>query len=252
MNQDKSAETTHFGFKDVKESDKAGLVGEVFSSVAGNYDVMNDAMSFGVHRLWKNFAVSQSGLKTGNSALDVAAGSGDLSREFSRQVGETGTVIMTDINYAMLHRGRDVMMDKGATGNVFYSITDAENLSFDSDTFNCVSISFGLRNVTRISNALKSMYRVLRPGGRLLILEFSRPVSALMRKAYDTYSFNVIPRMGQLIAGDRESYQYLVESIRKHPDQETLAELMRDAGFEDVRWHNLTGGVVALHTGFKY
>lgn len=243
---------THFGYRDVPERDKTSLVGAVFSSVADKYDIMNDAMSFGVHRAWKRFAAAQSGLRTGDSVLDVAAGSGDLSRLFSERVGPTGRVVMTDINPHMLRRGRDVMIDRGVVENVAYSITDAESLCFADASFDCVSISFGLRNVTRIERALDSMYRVLRPGGRLLILEFSRPVSAALRKVYDTYSFAMIPTMGKLIAGDEDSYRYLVESIRKHPDQEKLAAMMRDAGFERVRYHNLTGGVVALHIGFRF
>jgi len=243
---------THFGYRDVPEDTKAGLVGEVFTSVANKYDIMNDVMSFGIHRLWKRFACAQSGLHAGDSALDVAAGSGDLSREFSEQVGPTGSVVMTDINPAMLMRGRDVMTDHGVVGNVSYAITDAEKLSFESNSFDCVSISFGLRNVTRIPDALASMYRVLKPGGKLLILEFSRPPSPLISKFYDLYSFNVIPKMGRLIADDEDSYQYLVESIRKHPDQETLANMMRDAGFERVDYHNLSQGVVALHSGYKF
>ncbi len=252
MNHQSDQDTTHFGFREVPENKKASMVGAVFSSVADKYDIMNDVMSFGVHRAWKHFACSQSGLKPGDSALDVAAGSGDLSRVFRKQVGEKGSVVMTDINPAMLSRGRDVMADHGAAGNVRYALSDAENLAFAGNSFNCVSISFGLRNVTRLPHALASMYRVLKPGGKILILEFSRPVTSLMRKAYDLYSFNVIPKMGRMVAGDEESYQYLVESIRKHPDQEALAALMRDAGFEKVSYHNLTGGVVALHTGYKF
>lgn len=243
--------TTHFGYRDVPEKEKAGLVGAVFSSVADKYDVMNDFMSFGVHRAWKRFAAGQSGLRRGQSVLDVAAGSGDMSRLFSAQVGPAGRVVMTDINPDMLRRGRDVMIDHGVVENLAFCITDAERLSFADNAFDCVSISFGLRNVTRIQHALDSMFRVLKPGGKLLILEFSKPVSAAMRRAYDLYSFNVIPAMGRLVAGDADSYRYLVESIRKHPDQETLASMMRSAGFEHVNWHNLTGGVVALHTGFK-
>ncbi|GJL83621.1 MAG: ubiquinone/menaquinone biosynthesis C-methyltransferase UbiE [marine bacterium B5-7] len=244
--------TTHFGFREVDADDKASMVGAVFTSVADRYNVMNDAMSFGIHRVWKHFAVTQSGLKRGDSVLDVAAGSGDLSRAFVDQVGDTGRVVMTDINPAMLDRGRDSMLDHGVLKPLQYCITDAENLCFDDNTFNCVSISFGLRNVTRIERALESMYRVLKPGGKLMILEFSKPTSPLMRKAYDLYSFNVIPKLGKLIAGDKDSYQYLVESIRRHPDQQTLASMMTSAGFERVDYHNLTAGVVALHTGYKF
>lgn len=244
--------TTHFGYREVREGDKASLVGAVFSSVAGKYDVMNDVMSFGVHRAWKRFAAGQSGLREGQIVLDVAAGSGDMSRLFSRQVGTAGGVVMTDINPDMLRRGRDTMIDRGVIDNMSYCITDAENLCFASDAFHCVNISFGLRNVTRIGRALESMHRVLRPGGKALILEFSRPVSATLGRVYDLYSFNVIPAMGRLVAGDEDSYRYLVESIRRHPDQDTLAAMMRSAGFERVVYHNLTGGVVALHTGYKF
>lgn len=244
--------TTHFGFSEVPESEKPSMVGAVFSAVADKYDVMNDAMSFGAHRAWKQFAAAQSGLRPGQRALDVAAGSGDLSRAFHRQVGARGQVVMTDINADMLRRGRDRMIDAGATGNIAYALADAENLAFADASFDCVSISFGLRNVTRIPKALRAMQRVLRPGGKLLVLEFSRPVSAPLRRLYDLYSFGVIPRMGQLIAGDADSYRYLVESIRKHPDQEKLAAMMGDAGFDDVQWHNLAGGVVALHIGYRY
>lgn len=252
MNAEREGGRTHFGFREVPEDDKASLVGSVFSQVAHSYDVMNDAMSFGVHRLWKRFAAAQSGLAAGGRVLDVASGSGDMARLLKARVGATGEVVMTDINPDMLRRGRDAMIDHGAVDNVRYAISDAENLAFADDEFNCVSIAFGLRNVTRIHRALASMYRVLRPGGRLLVLEFSKPVSKAFGRAYDLYSFAVIPTMGRLIAGDEDSYRYLVESIRRHPDQETLAAMMRTAGFEDVTWHNLTGGVVALHVGFKY
>ena len=243
---------THFGYRDVDETDKAGLVSEVFRSVAGKYDIMNDLMSMGNHRLWKAFTVRQSGLKAGDQALDIAAGTGDLSRKFADQVGPSGKVIMTDINPAMLEQGKIRMIDAGYLGNVEFGIEDAESLSFEDNRFNCVSISFGLRNVTRIPKALKSMYRVTKPGGRLLVLEFSTPTSALVKKLYDTYSFNVIPKIGELVAKDRESYQYLVESIRKHPDQETLKTMMLDAGFDEVRVHNMHGGIVALHIAYKY
>jgi demethylmenaquinone methyltransferase/2-methoxy-6-polyprenyl-1,4-benzoquinol methylase len=252
MSRDAQQRTTHFGYREVAEAEKTSLVGEVFTSVADKYDVMNDVMSFGIHRAWKAFACAQSGLRPGDRVLDVAAGSGDLSKVFRRQVGERGLVVMTDINRAMLRRGRNLMIDAGAVDNVQYCIANAESLAFADNSFHCVSISFGLRNVTRVQAALESMYRVVKPGGRLLILEFSRPVSSATRRLYDLYSFNVIPKMGRLVAGDSDSYQYLVESIRKHPDQETLAGMMRGAGFEQVDYHNLTGGVVALHTGYKF
>lgn len=243
---------THFGFREVPETEKAGLVGEVFSSVASRYDIMNDLMSLGVHRLWKRFAVSQSGLRAGDQVLDVAAGSGDLSRHFASRVGSDGKVVLTDINEDMLAQGRARMVDRGLVGNIEFMIADAEDLPFDDQQFDCVSISFGLRNVTRKQEALKSMCRVLKPGGRLLVLEFSKPVIPLVEKIYDSYSFNAIPRIGKLVTGDEDSYRYLVESIRKHPDQETLKSMMLEAGFDDVRYHNLSAGIVALHIGFRY
>lgn len=249
-------QTADFGYQTVDPSDKAGLVGDVFRSVAGQYDLMNDLMSFGAHRLWKRFAASQSALRTGNTALDVAGGSGDMAGRLARQVGPNGVVVLTDINAAMLAEGKDNMVDAGLVGktggNIRYALTDAEKLCFADDHFHCVSISFGLRNVTRKPDALASMYRVTRPGGRLLLLEFSKPVVPLLEKAYDCYSFSVIPKLGKLVAKDEESYRYMVESIRKHPDQQTLRAMMRRAGFEDIKIHNLSGGIVALHVGFKY
>lgn len=243
---------THFGFKDVPEDQKSKLVGEVFHSVASQYDVMNDVMSFGAHRLWKRFAISQSAVKSGNTVLDVAAGSGDLSAKFSDRVGPTGRVIVTDINESMLRVGRDRLINDGCSNNLNFSLADAQTLPFKSNFFDCISISFGLRNVTNKSLALSSMYRCLKPGGRLLILEFSTPTLPLLAKAYDQYSFNVIPKMGELITGDKDSYQYLVESIRKHPAQNELKQIMLESGFDHARYHNLTGGVVALHIGYKY
>lgn len=243
---------THFGFRNVDESEKAKLVEDVFNSVASKYDIMNDFMSFGAHRLWKRFAISQSGLKQGDHVLDVAGGSGDLARRFASIVGSTGQIVLTDINADMLTQGKRKMINAGLVGNVEYAIVDAECLEFDDDSFHCVSISFGLRNVTRKDKALESMTRVLRPGGRLLILEFSKPVSSGLSKIYDFYSFKAIPKIGKLITKDEDSYQYLVESIRKHPDQETLKNMMLDAGCDEVKYHNLSGGIVALHIGFKY
>ena len=254
----RSAENqTDFGYQAVGESDKAGLVGDVFRSVAGQYDLMNDLMSFGAHRLWKRFAASQSALRTGDTVLDVAGGSGDMARRFARQVGPGGTVVLTDINAAMLAEGRNNLIDAGMLGNadharIDYALTDAEKLCFADDHFHCVSIAFGLRNVTRKPDALASIYRVIRPGGRLLLLEFSKPVVPLLEKAYDCYSFSVIPKLGKIVAKDEKSYRYLVESIRRHPDQQTLKAMMNRAGFEDVRIHNLSGGIVALHIGLKY
>jgi demethylmenaquinone methyltransferase / 2-methoxy-6-polyprenyl-1,4-benzoquinol methylase len=243
---------THFGFKDVPINQKSKLVGDVFHSVASQYDVMNDVISFGAHRLWKRFAISQSSVKVGDSVLDVAAGSGDLSSRFSDRVGPTGRVIVTDINESMLCVGRDRLINDGYSNNLKFSLADAQTLPFKSNFFDCISISFGLRNVTDKSLALNSMYRCLKPGGRLLVLEFSTPALPLLAKAYDQYSFNVIPKIGELITGDKASYQYLVESIRKHPAQKELKSLMLNSGFDHARYHNLTGGVVALHVGYKY
>jgi len=243
---------THFGFQEVDENDKQGMVKGVFRAVAGNYDVMNDAMSMGVHRAWKWFAVAQSGVQAGDRVLDLAAGSGDLSLKFANKVGHEGRVIVTDINEAMLEEGRKRLTDAGVAGNVDYCLVNAEILPFEDNSFDCISISFGLRNVTRKEVALASMQRCLKPGGRVIVLEFSQPTNEAFRKVYDAYSFNVIPMLGQMISNDRESYQYLVESIRKHPPQEELKQMMLDAGFDRVRYHNLTGGVVALHIAYKY
>jgi demethylmenaquinone methyltransferase/2-methoxy-6-polyprenyl-1,4-benzoquinol methylase len=245
-------ESTHFGYRDVDSGAKPGMVNEVFDSVASRYDVMNDLMSFGIHRAWKAFTLARSGVRPGQRVLDVAGGSGDLSIAFARRVGRDGTVVLTDINAAMLAHGRRRVIDAGHIGTVVCVQTDAENLAFADASFDCISIAFGLRNVTHIDRALASMYRVLRPGGRLLILEFSKPKTELLRRFYDAYSFAVIPKLGAAVTGDRESYQYLVESIRRHPDQPTLKAMMRDAGFEDVKWHDLSGGIVALHVGYKY
>ena len=243
---------THFGFKEVDTEEKQNLVGNVFRSVAGNYDVMNDAMSMGVHRLWKWFAIAQSGVGAGDKVLDLAAGSGDLSLKFADKVGADGQVIVTDINAAMLAQGRDRLTNAGVSENVDYCLVNAQSLPFEDNTFDCISISFGLRNVTHKDVALQSMQRCLKPGGRVIVLEFSQPTNESFRKLYDSYSFNVIPKLGEVIAGDRDSYQYLVESIRQHPPQEELKQMMLDAGFDRVRYHNLTGGIVALHVAYKY
>ncbi len=244
--------TTHFGYRDVGIEAKQKLVGDVFRSVASRYDLMNDLMSFGAHRLWKRFAVGQSGLRPGDRVLDVAAGSGDLSALFARQVGAGGTVWVTDINPAMLAEGKDNLINAGLLENIKYALVDAENLCFADEEFDCVAISFGLRNVTRKEKALASMCRVLKPGGRLLVLEFSRPLIPLLDKIYDSWSFKAIPKIGKIVTGDQQSYQYLVESIRRHPDQQTLQQMMLDAGFDHVRVHNLSAGVVALHIGYRY
>ena len=245
------ADKTHFGYKTVDVDQKERLVGGVFDSVASKYDLMNDVMSFGIHRIWKKIAMMHTGLKKGQRALDVAGGTGDLSIEMSKQVGADGEVVIADINPAMLEQGRRRLIDRGIAGNVSFVEANAEDLPFEDNSFDCVTIAFGLRNVTNQDKALESMYRVLKPGGRLLVLEFSKPVLPGLDKAYDFYSFNIIPLMGRLIAKDADSYRYLAESIRMHPDQATLKQMMQDAGFERCTYHNMTGGIVALHKGFK-
>lgn len=244
-------ETVDFGYQQVPRHEKAARVRTVFESVAGKYDVMNDLMSLGVHRLWKQFTLSVTGLRRGQQALDVAGGTGDLSIGMLRQVGKQGRVFLTDINPAMLERGRDRLLDKGFVGNVECVVADAERLPFDDNAFDCVTIGFGLRNVTNKDAALRSMYRVLKPGGQLLVLEFSTPLLPGLKPLYDAYSFNVLPVLGRLVAQDEASYRYLAESIRMHPDQETLLGMLKDAGFGQARYHNLSGGIVALHRGYK-
>ena len=244
-------EKTHFGYKQVDTDEKEGMVAGVFNSVADKYDVMNDVMSLGIHRIWKKITLMHTGLKKGQRALDVAGGTGDLTIEMSKQVGPDGEIVISDINPAMLEQGRRRLMDKGIAGNVRFVEANAEDLPFEDNSFDCVTIAFGLRNVTNQGRALASMYRVLKPGGRLLILEFSKPVMPGLNKLYDFYSFNIIPMMGKVIANDEESYRYLAESIRMHPDQETLKQMLRDAGFERCTYHNMSGGIVALHKGFK-
>ena len=239
---------THFGFETVDEAQKARRVRGVFDSVASKYDVMNDLMSLGLHRVWKAYAVAVANLREGDRVLDLAGGTGDLSRAFARQVGATGMVLHTDINEAMLRRGRDRLLDEGLVLPTV--ICDAERLPFPSDSFDLVSVAFGLRNMTHKDQALREMNRVLRPGGRLLVLEFSR-VAPPLAKAYDWYSFNVLPRVGQWVAGDAASYRYLAESIRMHPGQAELKAMMKGAGFGHVDVHNLSAGVVALHVGIK-
>jgi len=247
---DKPAETTHFGYKDVAVDDKADLVKGVFDSVASRYDIMNDLMSGGMHRLWKRYTIQHANARPGHVILDLAGGTGDLAREFARIVGERGRVVLADINAAMLEHGRRRLVDAGVAGNVELAQVDAEELPFADNTFDRISIAFGLRNITDKAGALAEMNRVLKPGGKVLILEFSEPSRAI-KPAYDLYSFKVLPLLGRLIAKDPDSYQYLAESIRMHPDQETLLGMMQDAGFERCRYNNLTAGIVALHTGYK-
>ena len=244
--------TTDFGFEQVAWQEKARKVRGVFDSVANRYDLMNDLMSGGAHRLWKRYALSLTNLKPGDRALDVAGGTGDLSIGMSRQVGPTGLVLLTDINAAMLAEGRDRLINQGLVQNIECVQANAECLPFADASFDCVTIGFGLRNVTDKARALASMRRVLKPGGQLLVLEFSKPVNPALGELYDLYSFSVLPRLGRLVARDADSYRYLAESIRKHPDQETLLGMMREAGLEDCRYYNLTGGIVAVHRGFRH
>jgi demethylmenaquinone methyltransferase/2-methoxy-6-polyprenyl-1,4-benzoquinol methylase len=242
---------THFGYEKVPTAEKAGKVAGVFHSVADKYDVMNDLMSLGIHRLWKRFTIEMSGVRSGQRVLDIAGGTGDLAAKFSRLVGRRGEVVLADINSSMLQHGRSRLVDEGVVGNMEYVQANAESLPFAENHFDCITIAFGLRNVTHIDKALASMYRILKPGGRLLVLEFSKPVAPGLAPVYDAYSFNVLPILGKLVAGDAKSYQYLAESIRMHPDQRTLKTMMEQAGFERCDYHNLTGGIVALHRGFK-
>ena len=239
---------THFGYQQVPEDEKSKRVGDVFSSVASNYDLMNDLMSLGLHRVWKRFAISMSGVRAGARVLDVASGSGDLAAAFAKRVGPSGQVWMTDINPAMLEVGRDKLIDSGVFAPL--ALCDAEKLPFPANSFDCVSVAFGLRNMTHKDRALTEMARVLRPGGRVIVLEFSKPWKPLAR-AYDAYSFGVLPRIGKHVAGDEGAYRYLAESIRMHPDQETLKAMMQGAGLERVEYFNLAAGVVALHRGYK-
>lgn len=243
---------THFGFDEVDLDAKAGKVATVFHSVAGKYDLMNDFMSMGIHRVWKNYTVATSAVAAGDVVLDLAAGTGDLALKFSKKVGTTGQVVLADINSSMLEAGRSRMIDAGAANNMRFVQADAQQLPFAANSFDLVSIAFGLRNVTDKERALASIYRVLKPGGRLLVLEFSKPQTALMRKLYDQYSFKIIPKLGKLLANDEASYQYLVESIRMHPDQKQLASMMSGAGFDEVDYTNMSNGIVALHRGFKW
>jgi demethylmenaquinone methyltransferase/2-methoxy-6-polyprenyl-1,4-benzoquinol methylase len=242
------SKTTHFGFQTVDENEKAKKVAGVFTSVASKYDIMNDLMSVGLHRIWKRFAVGLANVHEGQRVLDIAGGSGDLSRLFLKKVGSSGQVVLTDINNAMLRVGRDRLLDEGIATPT--AQCDAEHLPFPDNHFDCVSIAFGLRNVTHKDAALREMHRVLKPGGRVIVLEFSK-VAKPLEKAYDLYSFKLLPKMGELIANDADSYRYLAESIRMHPGQEELKQMMIDAGLERVEYFNMTGGVVAVHRGYK-
>ncbi|MDR5610399.1 bifunctional demethylmenaquinone methyltransferase/2-methoxy-6-polyprenyl-1,4-benzoquinol methylase [Arsenophonus sp. ENCA] len=245
-------ESTDFGFRKVAKDEKADLVAAVFHSVAAKYDLMNDLMSLGIHRIWKRFTIEASGARRGQHILDLAGGTGDLTAKFAKIVGEKGEVILADINDSMLKMGREKLRDRGIVGNVNYVQANAEELPFPDNYFDCISISFGLRNVTDKDKALKSMFRVLKPGGRLLVLEFSKPIFSALTKAYDAYSFHILPRVGQMIVKDADSYRYLAESIRMHPDQDTLKAMMELVGFEQVSYTNMSGGIVALHRGFKF
>jgi demethylmenaquinone methyltransferase/2-methoxy-6-polyprenyl-1,4-benzoquinol methylase len=243
--------TVDFGYENVSPQEKSRRVRGVFDSVADRYDLMNDLMSAGAHRLWKRFALSLTGLRAGGTALDIAGGTGDLAAGLARQVGRSGRVVLADINARMLQHGRDRLIDGGLSASVFCVQADAEALPFAAGCFDCVLIGFGLRNVTDKAAALASMRRVLRPGGQLLVLEFSTPVIPVLERLYGAYSFSVLPWLGRLVAGDADSYRYLAESIRRHPDQQALLEMMRAAGLEECRYHNLMGGVVALHRGYR-
>ncbi|MES9943521.1 bifunctional demethylmenaquinone methyltransferase/2-methoxy-6-polyprenyl-1,4-benzoquinol methylase UbiE [Candidatus Thiodiazotropha sp. CDECU1] len=247
----KDEKTTHFGYQDVPVSEKASRVREVFDSVANKYDLMNDLMSFGIHRLWKRQAIELSGVRQGQRVLDLAAGTGDLSARFSGLVGDDGLVVFSDINASMLFVGRERMEDQGRVGNMHYVQADAQHLPFPDNHFDCVTIGFGLRNVTDKQLALNAIFRILKPSGRLLVLEFSKPTNKALEKVYDLYSFSLLPKIGKLVTDDEESYRYLAESIRMHPDQETLKAMMEHAGFERCDYFNLTGGVVAIHRGYK-
>jgi demethylmenaquinone methyltransferase/2-methoxy-6-polyprenyl-1,4-benzoquinol methylase len=244
--------TTHFGYETVPLEEKASRVRAVFDSVANKYDLMNDLMSFGIHRLWKRQAIELAGVRRGHRVLDLAAGTGDLSARFSGLVGPDGMVVFSDINASMLHQGRLRMLDEGRVGNLRYVQADAQHLPFPDDYFDCVTIGFGLRNVTDKQRALDAIYRTVKPGGRLLILEFSKPTNKPMEALYDAYSFSLLPKIGKLVTNDEDSYRYLAESIRMHPDQETLKQMMEDAGFERCDYFNFTAGVVALHRGYKF
>lgn len=243
--------TTHFGYQTVPMANKAQRVADVFHSVADKYDLMNDLMSVGTHRVWKRITIEMSAVRAGHKVLDIAGGTGDLAAKFAARVGPEGTVVLADINDSMLRVGRDRLLDRGIVENVRFAQADAQHLPFPDNSFDLVSIAFGLRNVTDKDLALRSMLRVLKPGGRLLILEFSKPQNPLIEKLYDGYSFNLLPKLGQLFARDEKSYRYLAESIRMHPDQQTLQSMLDSAGFVNTDYHNMSAGIVALHRGIK-
>jgi demethylmenaquinone methyltransferase/2-methoxy-6-polyprenyl-1,4-benzoquinol methylase len=243
--------TTHFGYQTVPVANKAQRVADVFHSVADKYDLMNDLMSVGIHRIWKRITIELSAVRTGHKVLDIAGGTGDLAAKFAARVGPEGTVVLADINDSMLRVGRDRLLDRGIVENVRFAQADAQNLPFPDNSFDLISIAFGLRNVTDKDLALRSMLRVLKPGGRLLILEFSKPQNPLVEKLYDGYSFNLLPKLGKLFARDETSYRYLAESIRMHPDQQTLQSMLDSAGFVNTDYHNMSAGIVALHRGVK-
>ena len=246
------AKTTHFGYQTVPWDEKEKKVGAVFESVAAKYDLMNNLMSMGVHHLWKRFAIELSQVRPGQVVLDLAGGSGDLTRLLSKKVGDEGQVILADINAAMIEVGRDRLLDEGLMHNIRFVQANAQTLPFAKNSFHCITIGFGLRNVTDKETALRSMFEVCKPGGRLLVLEFSTPNFPGLQSVYDWYSFNLLPKVGKLCTGDEASYQYLVESIRRHPDQDALKEMIEQAGFEDCQYYNLSGGIVALHVAYKY
>ena len=247
-----SDNTTHFGYQTVDKDQKASMVADVFHSVADQYDIMNDLMSMGIHRLWKRYAIALSGVRPGQKVLDLAGGTGDLTALMANKVGPEGKIVLSDINRSMMQVGRERMVDKGLVGNIEYVQANAESLPFPKGEFDLVTMAFGLRNVTDKAKALRSIQSVIKPGGRLLVLEFSKPLSETLNKIYDTYSFNILPKLGEIIANDADSYQYLAESIRMHPDQDTLKNMILEAGFDHCDVHNLTGGIVALHRGFNY
>lgn len=252
MHNKQDSDSTHFGYERVATGEKTQRVRAVFDSVAPNYDLMNDLMSLGAHRLWKRFALAKTGLRPGQCALDVAGGTGDLAAGLLRQVGPEGQVFLTDINAEMLALGRDRLMDQGLSAALSVVQANAESLPFRAESFHCVTIAFGLRNVTNKVQALTSMARLVKPGGRALILEFSQPALKILRPLYDIYSFNVLPALGKLVAGDSASYRYLAESIRMHPGQDAMVSMLDNAGLEDGHYYNLSGGIVALHVAYKY